>query len=210
MADILAVVVTFNELNSDCMAQKGFTIDKINFGGDADSYVYVVNTHLDAGNSSGDAAARASQLVEIRDAINNLNDPSHPVLITGDLNVVGDDVAGSSEYSNMIRTLGVTDLFRVQFPSSASQPGFTFDNQVNAYAFNWADGAGGPTRMRLDYFLVRQGTQFRIDLNTSAQRTISVQNNSPAVMPSRTFDTRLCRDPGPPTHGWLIDNPSLR
>ena len=210
--NVAAALLTFGDLNSDCLAQKGFTIDKVQFGPDAASYIYVVNTHLDAGSAAGDVAARAAQLAQITTAINALGDPSHPVLIMGDLNVDGETALGapSAEFTSMITALGVTDLYRMAFPSSAARPGFTFDNQVNAYAFNWSDGPGSIQRSRIDYILVRQGTDYRIALDTSAPFSIGVQDNSPATNPANAFDTTLCRDPGPPVTGWLIDNPALR
>ena len=58
--------------------------------------------------------------------------------------------------------------------------------------------------------LVRQGSDYLIVLDTTAAFGIEVQDNSPARNPANAFDTRLCRAPGPPTTGWLIDDPSLR
>lgn len=204
LLDVIAGIVTLGDLNSDCLAQKGFITERLQFGSDPNAYLYVINTHLDAGDSAGDASARGAQLAQIRSVMNTL-DLDHPILIMGDLNVTGESPANTptAEFLAMLTTLGVTDLFRSQFPTGVS--GFTFDNQINAYAYHWSDGENQMSRKRLDYFLVRQGNKYKIELDTKGIR-IQSDNRTTA-----SFMTRKCRrQENGHSEGWLIEKISLR
>ncbi len=211
LADVAAGALNFDELNADCLAQKGFSFDKIQIGSNVDEYIYVVNTHMDAdAGSQSDAATRARQFAQIKSFLDSNADTTHPILLMGDLNTreLSNSSSVTSQYNTMISTLGMIDIFRQRFPNRQTTPGFTSDNTINAYGFNWNDGAGNPNRQRIDYFLVKQGTRYELTLDNNHPRPIFVEDNTSG--PSRQFDTRLCRSPGPPVHGWLIDRPSLR
>ncbi len=211
LADVAAGALTFDALNADCLAQKGFSLDKVQVGSNADEYLYVVNTHLDAdAGSQSDAATRSLQFAQIKSFLDSNTNATHPILLMGDLNTRELSNGGSvtSQYNTMLSTLGMIDIFRQRFPNRQTTPGFTSDNTVNAYGFNWNDGAGSPNRQRIDYFLVKQGTRYELTLDDTNARPIFVEDNTSG--PSRQFDTRLCRAPGPPVHGWLVDRSSLR
>ena len=67
----------------DCLSPKGFQHVKINLNGQR---VDIYNTHLDAGLSKWDSAARKSQVEHIESYINK-NSEGYPVVIAGDFNV---------------------------------------------------------------------------------------------------------------------------
>ena len=68
----------------DCFAQKGFQLAILESA--AGLRIYIVNTHLDAGQSELDRLARASQLDQIALAL-EADASSEAVLIVGDLNL---------------------------------------------------------------------------------------------------------------------------
>jgi endonuclease/exonuclease/phosphatase family metal-dependent hydrolase len=73
----------------DCLASKGFigaTIAKAGFS------IRVYSTHTQAGNDPDAISARQNQLRQLGDAITAYRsaNPSHPVFVMGDLNVIGE------------------------------------------------------------------------------------------------------------------------
>ncbi len=177
--------VPFNETGgiseADGWASKGLTLDKVQFGPNANDYIYVVNTHAKAGehdeNPPGygltNREIREAQFLELIDFVGRETDRDHPVLIMGDFNSVEATLAVSpatgmvhtSEYYSMLGILGLNsqdDLFRANHTLSAD-PGFTWNTDRSAYLFNW-EGPG--PKKRLDYILVWQGNQFRIEVDT--------------------------------------------
>lgn len=191
--------------DDDCRANKGFSLTKVPIG--SGSHVWVVNTHLQAAYKAINQydTVRNSQRLNIDNAVNVRDVLTHPVILLGDLNIVAGD--SNNEYVNLVtssmnwidvaaRVLGVTD-----------QP-ITADERLNAYAHFWHDGispfghlfehliAGGipPTepsitfrQTRLDYVLIRQGSQFALE-------PISVEREDTWV------NTDMCQNDFPMTH----------
>jgi hypothetical protein len=206
---------------ADAMANKGFTLDTVHIGADPNDFIYIVNTHAQANDPGAvdPAAVRASQLQQIRSLIDANTDPRYPVLLLGDFNVKeatdadndgvidideslsGVDVDGDSkldarettdEYLAMLGTLGLTpidDLFRNYY--GAQSFAYGSDGMRNAYARNWFNP---DERQRLDYMLVRQGTEYRIGLDF-------------ILMHDNPITTQLCQN-----SGWVPDPaaPGLR
>ena len=187
----------------DCLANKGFVIAKIQIGPDLDDYLFVLNTHLDSENDQDDKDVRDSQIRLIKSTMDSFTDLDHPVILMGDFNIIGD----TQEYDNMIQLLSVNDLFREYFGHDhETSPGYTFDNQLNAYAHHWGDDNSIITQERLDYILVRQGNEYQIKLDTSYTTPIQIRGDDPI----EGIITTLCKDSDLPLSGWLIDNRNLR
>jgi uncharacterized delta-60 repeat protein len=168
--------------DADSHANKGFVFEKVQLGSDPNDFIYVVDTHPQADyTSSGQhASVRATQLAQIRDYVNAHTDPAHPVLFMGDFNIREiDDSNGNGvfdgtsvdavvpEYLSMLSTLGgnsaADDLAREYWDQhDPTFLGATNDSHRNAYAYYWFNGANNPFRERLDYVLVRQGTDYRL------------------------------------------------
>lgn len=163
----------------EAWAQKGASLTTVHLGPDPNDYVYVVNTHLSA--PQGSAADRAGQLQEIREFVDSHTDPRHPVIFMGDFNVR----ARSSEYAQMLNILGnPEDVFAGINP-------FTSDSTTNIYAHQWGDDPG---RKTLDYILIRQGTDFGIDVDGKQRE-------------DAPFTTFKCRDGRRlPGSGWLHES----
>lgn len=182
-----------SDKSPNCLANKGFTFDKVQLGALSNEYVYVVNTHLDADQHAENMTARAAQLSQISSFVSANADPTHPVILLGDFNIVGDT---SPEYGTLLGTLGAADLYRVVY---MSDPGFTSDNQLNAYAYNWENGDDEVSQQRLDYILVLQGTEYEIEVDTLEM----VGDDA-----NEEIRTTLCH--GDFFDGWLVDNATLR
>lgn len=162
------------------LAEKGFTLDTVRFDGDPNEFVYVVNTHLHA----EDAGTRRAQLRQMREYVNAHTESSHPVVFLGDFNVI----AGSEEYRAMLQELGQPfDIFQDR-PAA-----YTNDAVRNPYTHYWGDDRS--VRNRLDYILVRQGSQYGVEVDGKA------------LEDSEAF-TYKCRDPrSNPFTGWQFDRP---
>ncbi|MFZ5893875.1 MAG: endonuclease/exonuclease/phosphatase family protein [Myxococcota bacterium] len=68
----------------DCLTPKGFTFARQTLAPGVEVDVY--NLHMDAGSSSGDAAAREAQIAQLSEAIAQLS-PSAAVIVAGDTNI---------------------------------------------------------------------------------------------------------------------------
>jgi hypothetical protein len=198
----------FTSDGSDCLAEKGFTLSTVHVGTGPDEFLFVVNTHLDAGGSMFDVAARAAQLTEIATFIAANTDGVHPILFMGDFNIVGEvgsPAFAGPELGTMIAALGGLDLFRLAHPLMTGAPvGYTIDSGLNAYAHEWGDhDPQNPTRERLDYLRVVQGSGFTLTL-------VSIAVMGDALDPREEPRTQNCYDPDLLDNGWVEANESLR
>jgi endonuclease/exonuclease/phosphatase family metal-dependent hydrolase len=187
-----AMDVYAEKSGNDALSRKGFTLDVVHFGALADEWIYVVNTHTQA--DPGNEAIRASQLQQVSAFLAGHADARHPVLFMGDFNVPG----GTPEHDAMLATLGAKDLFQLVRPN---EEGVTYDSERNAYALHW-NGDDPPLRQRLDYLLVRQGTDYRIVVDGQHVHVQGDGVNEQVV-------TRLCRNPDT-FEGWTFDDSSLQ
>ncbi len=91
--------------SNDCFAQKGFqVIDLLSAGGDR---VVLVNTHLDAGGSESDRVARAAQLDQLIQAIEN-HVTDEGLIVAGDLNLDWDNTEDRDLLFDFRNRLGLT------------------------------------------------------------------------------------------------------
>lgn len=82
-------------------------------------------------------------------------------------------VSGSDHYAevfgdcegDLVDIVSGAVTFRELNSDCLAQKGFTIDNQVNAYGYNWSDGKDSVEQMRIDYVLVMQGDEFEIELD---------------------------------------------
>lgn len=147
----------------DCLANKGFTVDTVHFGSDPDSFVYVVNTHLHA----GDRGIREAQLREMASYVDQNLDTRHPVLYVGDFNVKYETHGANpepTEYETMMSILGnPVDPYGSDFH-------YITDNaNTNAYARFWGFENGllpnDYSPKRIDYIMFKQGSAFSIQVD---------------------------------------------
>ena len=96
---------------NDCLASKGFLRVRVRLPGGAEVDVY--NTHLDAGSTEGDRAARLIQLEGLQDRIRTLSG-GRAVILGGDLNSDYDDEDGNAtrgpDYARVERLMRETRL----------------------------------------------------------------------------------------------------
>jgi hypothetical protein len=138
----------------DCLANKGFTLDRMHVGTHPDHYVWVVNSHLQAQDNAESRLVRAQQFSQMERYLADNTDPDHPVLFLGDFNVA----EGDTEWRAMLRVLGLTaadDLFLASGTANRN----TADQTRNAYGRNWFP-LDAPRR--LDYVLVRPGALYSV------------------------------------------------
>ena len=158
--------VLTNDLLESLLAQNGLTIDRIQFGANTNDYIYIVNTQMQSGAGTVYDELRAAQQDELYNLIALHTDSAHPVVMVGDLNVI--EAVGSAwnrtqtpQYFDMLGRLGLgmdSDQFRSFQHNAGNADGFTVDPNRNKYARN---GSGAPIG-RLDYILLRQGTEYRL------------------------------------------------
>jgi hypothetical protein len=166
----------------DCLADKGFTLDRVHLGTGPDHFLWVVNTHMEAGSDPLDVAVRGRQLAQMKQFLDDNTDTDHPILFLGDFNIA----EGDAEWTAMLATLGLqpaSDLFRVAGPPTLESR-FTVDPDRSAYARHWFDDA---TKHRLDYMLVRPGGVYTIGARAM-------------WMTDEEVGTQRCQD-----EGWLTD-----
>ena len=89
---------------NDCFAQKGFQLAILESA--AGLRIYIVNTHLDAGQSELDRLARASQLDQIALAL-EADASNEAVLIVGDLNLDWESPADNELLQNFVQRLNL-------------------------------------------------------------------------------------------------------
>jgi hypothetical protein len=193
---------------SDCLARKGFTMSKVHVGQHPDEFFFVVNTHLDAGISTADVTARATQLTDIATFVASATDGVHPILFMGDFNItgeIGSPAFAGPELAALIGALGGVDLYRLANPLMVGATvGYTVDSGLNAYAHHWgAHDPQNPTRERIDYLRVVPGTGFALTLDS-----IAVMGD--ALDAREQPRTEKCFDPELLSNGWVEANETLR
>jgi endonuclease/exonuclease/phosphatase family metal-dependent hydrolase len=105
----------------DDMANKGVLHARLQRSG---AYLDVFATHLQAGTSREERAARAKQFAVVRDFMRQHDDSAHPCLFLGDLNVRSDE----PEYREMLAVLRQARPWNdvwTYFPATASARGAT-------------------------------------------------------------------------------------
>jgi endonuclease/exonuclease/phosphatase family metal-dependent hydrolase len=101
---------------NDCFATKGFQHARLELGGDLE--VDFVNTHLDAGRSAEDRAARRAQLESLRRYLER-EAAGAPLVLGGDLNLDADDPADAALRDEFAAALGLVDSGAAAAPGSS-------------------------------------------------------------------------------------------
>jgi hypothetical protein len=119
-----------------------------------------------------------------------------------------DPLPATPELPTLIAALGgmtSTDLLRFAHPLTiGATVGYTVDSGVNAHANQWGGhDPQNPTRERLDYLRVLDGSGFRLTL-------VSIAVMGDPLDPREQPRTRQCFDPDLGSDGWVEANQSLR
>ena len=117
---------------NDCFASKGFQLARIETP--SEKYVFVLNTHLDAGRSTSDRKVRADQLNQILAKVEKVID-GEALIVAGDLNLRWNDPQDSHLLETFKKDLGLLDSF-----------------------------GGVKNRPSLDYILYRNGTDTTLEV----------------------------------------------
>jgi hypothetical protein len=96
---------------NDCFASKGFQLARIKTP--SGKYVFVLNTHLDAGRSTSDRKVRAKQLNQILTKVKQVTS-EEALIVAGDLNLRWNDPEDRELLEDFIADLRLTDSFMVQ------------------------------------------------------------------------------------------------
>jgi endonuclease/exonuclease/phosphatase family metal-dependent hydrolase len=137
---------------SDRFAQKGALFAAMRRAEDGRPFD-LVSTHLHAGPGRIARRARAAQLAELGELVDDTRarDPRRPLVLTGDLNVEAErDGAPTEEYRAMRSALGLSDAWRARHPDIERAPGLTLDTSRNLLAERFSPH---DFRGRLDYTL---------------------------------------------------------
>ncbi len=101
---------------NDCHAQKGFSFTIHELGVVS---IHVYNTHLDAGDFPGDLRTRATQLRRLETFINK-HSKDHAVILMGDINVDGTDLAQRAPLDRLLAETGLVDAVTGEGTCSSS------------------------------------------------------------------------------------------
>ena len=93
---------------NDCFASKGFQLARIETP--LEKYVFILNTHLDAGRSTSDRRVRAEQLNQILAKVEKVID-GEALIVAGDLNLRWNDPQDSHLLETFKKDLGLLDSF---------------------------------------------------------------------------------------------------
>ena len=93
---------------NDCFASKGFQLARIETP--SEKYVFILNTHLDAGRSTSDRKVRADQLNQILAKVEKVID-GEALIVAGDLNLRWNDPQDSHLLEAFKKDLGLLDSF---------------------------------------------------------------------------------------------------
>jgi len=142
----------------DSASQKGLILATTEIGSQK---LLIASTHVQADNNSAAVEARKSNILQLQDAISQAVDVSSPVILLGDLNIIGEDQSGTptSEYEflrNTLQSLQMSDSYRTVNPNATSAPGYTYDAVNNKLIARFAPSdAKNKERQRIDYLFVR-------------------------------------------------------
>ena len=89
---------------NDCLASKGFLVIRIQLAFSVEIDVYT--THLDAGSSDEDAAAREQQLAELLESIQDYS-AGRAVIVLGDFNIRWDRTGDRKIFNTFLVTAGL-------------------------------------------------------------------------------------------------------
>jgi len=93
---------------NDCFASKGFQLARIETP--SEKYVFILNTHLDAGRSTSDRKVRADQLNQILAKVEKVID-GEALIVAGDLNLRWNDPQDSHLLEAFKKDLDLLDSF---------------------------------------------------------------------------------------------------
>jgi endonuclease/exonuclease/phosphatase family metal-dependent hydrolase len=128
--------------SAERFARKGMLHARVRVG---ETYVDVVNTHMQSGMGVLARMIRKGQLLELRRFVDDVGASGVPIIVCGDFNIDGLAKNRASEYAELARTLPeFTDL-------GAAADHVTFDSEHNTLARkHWP----GEPPQRLDYTFV--------------------------------------------------------
>lgn len=146
-----------NLIGWDRLSQKGFIIANVKV---SSQKLLIVHTHTQAGENSDAIKTRTANLNQLLNILNTVIEfDSIPVVMLGDLNIIGENELGSctQEYKilcNQLKWYSMIDSYRRLNPSATSEPGYTYD-AVNNKLIDRFDPSFKNKRQRLDYMFVR-------------------------------------------------------
>ena len=135
---------------NDCMATKGFQL--LHLTTPQGGRLFVVNTHMDAGDGDGDRKARAAQLETIRTIVEK-EVGNHALLVAGDLNLDASNPLDQALLNSFMESLGLVE--------SGAHPTAPTDWEI------------------LDYILLRSGPEVHITVNEAGEDRALIHNGAP-------------------------------
>lgn len=95
--------------NSDCLANKGFSVAEVTLAEGARAHVY--NVHADAGKGRGDKRSRAREYAQLARYVRRAS-RGEAVIVAGDTNLKGGDAADERTLARFLRQTGLRDACR--------------------------------------------------------------------------------------------------
>ena len=135
---------------NDCFASKGFQLARIQTP--SEKYVFILNTHLDAGRSTSDRKVRAKQLNQILAKVEKVIS-EEALIVAGDLNLRWNDPQDNNLLEAFKEDLDLLDSFEV-VKSDKNRPA-------------------------LDYILYRNGTDTTLEVLEIGEDSNFQYNNEP-------------------------------
>jgi endonuclease/exonuclease/phosphatase family metal-dependent hydrolase len=135
---------------NDCLATKGFQLLDLTTPGGA--RIFVVNTHMDAGEGESDREAREAQLETLRQVVQR-EVGDHALIVAGDLNLDASNPLDRALLEAFMQSLGLIDSGAHPTPPT-----------------NWEI---------LDYILIRNGPKTRLVVRNSGEDLTLAQHGTP-------------------------------
>ncbi|MEE2829075.1 MAG: endonuclease/exonuclease/phosphatase family protein [Myxococcota bacterium] len=127
---------------SDCLASKGFQAVRLSLGAGASIDVY--NSHLEAGGSPEDAAARASHVTALLEAMTGWSS-GRALVFLGDTNLHPGDAEDQPELDRLLGEAGLTgscDVLGCPEPGHIDRVLFRSGQEVQLEALSWTNEPG--------------------------------------------------------------------
>lgn len=156
----------------DGASQKGFLIATVEIEAQK---LLIAHTHTQADYHGVDSCKeiRKSNILQLQSGISKAADISTPVILLGDINIIGEDKSGdrTSEYDflcDTLKSINMKDSYRTLNDSATSAPGYTYDAVNNKLIARFAEkDAKHKVQQRLDYIFVRGITPISVTVPNS-------------------------------------------
>lgn len=150
----------------DRLSQKGLL--KMRVALPERGFFYLIATHTQSGEDQEDKICRDQNRTQIVNEVKILLGTERaPVIVSGDLNVVAEEVSGAEteeyrKWKAAFAEVGMIDLFRTLHPQVPAEPGYTYDGKTNDLVRHFAP-EDADAQQRIDYIFASSGDGVQLE-----------------------------------------------